>query len=54
MERFVSWWCNFIGIYDPVAVQIASGVLGGGSALLIALAVWTWGLALIGALAERK
>jgi hypothetical protein len=41
MERFVTWWCDFIGITDPYAIQIATGVLGGGSALLVALALWT-------------
>jgi hypothetical protein len=34
--KFISWWCNLLGINDPAAIQVASGVFAAGSALLIA------------------
>jgi hypothetical protein len=37
MESFVNWWCHLIGITDTMAIQVATGVMGGGLALLIAL-----------------
>lgn len=35
MEKAVAWWCNLIGINDPAAIQIATGI----SAVLLALAL---------------
>lgn len=37
MEAFVTWWCHFIGITDPIAVQTAVGATGAGSLII---AVW--------------
>ena len=31
----MDWWCNLAGITDPAAVQIATGVFGGGLALAV-------------------
>jgi len=39
MEPIVNWWCNLLGIHDIYAIQIATGIVGGGSALLIVLFV---------------
>lgn len=52
--QFVSWWCNFISIHDPIAVQVASGVFGGGSLLLISYILLTWILAFYGALISAR
>ena len=35
MEKMVDWWCNLVGISDPTAIQIATGVFGGGLALAV-------------------
>jgi hypothetical protein len=40
MEKMVEWWCNFVGITDPTAVQIATGVFGGGLALVAIFVTW--------------
>lgn len=37
MQTVVKWWCELIGITDAVAVQTATGVVAGGTALAI---VW--------------
>lgn len=33
MTGWIEWWCHLIGITDPTAVQIATGIVAGGSAL---------------------
>jgi hypothetical protein len=40
MGGFVDWWCHLIGIPDPTAIQVATGIVGGGSALLIVLIIY--------------
>jgi hypothetical protein len=40
MQGFVVWWCNLIGIVDPVAIQIATAIVGGGLLLVIILIAW--------------
>jgi len=34
-ESFVNWWCHLIGITDTMAIQVATGVMGGGLACLL-------------------
>jgi hypothetical protein len=40
MEKMVEWWCHVVGINDPTAVQIATGVFGGGLALAAIFIAW--------------
>jgi hypothetical protein len=35
MDRFISWWCNLIGISDPMAQNVAAGIIA--AAVLIAI-----------------
>ena len=37
MENFVRWWCELVGIQDAYAMQVAAGILGGGSVLFLML-----------------
>jgi hypothetical protein len=53
MESFVNWWCHLIGITDIMAIQVATGVVGGGLALLIALILWTIAMVLFEAIVSR-
>jgi hypothetical protein len=47
MQEMVAWWCSFIGIADPEAIQVATGVVGGGLALAIVLIAWQMVVALL-------
>jgi hypothetical protein len=47
MQEIIAWWCRFIGIADPGAILIATGVVGGGLALGIVLIVLEMGVALL-------
>lgn len=40
MQRLVEWWCNLIGIVDPVSVQIAGGIIAGAILYFLFLLVW--------------
>ena len=53
MESFVNWWCHLIGITDTMAIQVATGVMGGGLALLVALILWTIAMVLFEAIVSR-
>jgi hypothetical protein len=53
MQIAVTWWCNLIGIADPEAIQIATGVVGGGLALAIVLIVWQVAVGLLNFMTER-
>ena len=53
MESLVNWWCHLIGITDTMAIQVATGVMGGGLALLIALILWTIAMVLFEAIVSR-
>jgi hypothetical protein len=53
MEIIVSWWCNLIGIADPTAIQIATGVVGGGLALAIVLIAWQLAVMLLSFMVDR-
>jgi hypothetical protein len=35
MQRLVSWWCDLIAVSDPMAIQVATGVIAGGSLILV-------------------
>ena len=35
MSGWIDWWCHLIGITDAGAIQIAAGIVAGGSALFI-------------------
>jgi hypothetical protein len=37
MQRLVSWWCDLIAVSDPMAIQVATGVIAGGSLILVAI-----------------
>jgi hypothetical protein len=37
MGWLVSWWCNLIGVSDPMAQNVAAGILA--AAILIGIAV---------------
>jgi hypothetical protein len=53
MQEMVTWWCKFIGIADQEAIQIATGVVGGGLLLAIVLIVWQMVVALLNFMTER-
>lgn len=40
MEAAILWWCHLLGIYDIYAIQIANGIVGGGSLLFLAYLVF--------------
>lgn len=40
MEGYVSWWCHLIGVQDIYAIQIATGIVAGGSALFLTFAIF--------------
>jgi hypothetical protein len=48
MQTAIALWCNLIGVTDPTSIQIATGVAGGGTALLV-----TW-IAFVAMLAILK
>ena len=37
MQKFVLWWCELIGVTDPNAIQIATGVCAAGILILAIL-----------------
>jgi hypothetical protein len=39
MQKAVTWWCDLIGVTDPLAIQIAIGVEAT-SLLLAIMAIW--------------
>jgi hypothetical protein len=47
----VVWWCNIIGVSDPGAIQIATGVFAGGSLLFLGFMILTM---MVGLLAIRR
>jgi len=44
MEWVMTIWCVFLGIRDPLTIEIATGVFAGGLILLLirTLANWAW------------
>ena len=36
MQQLITWWCNLIGITDPVGIAVALGTVGGLTAILAA------------------
>jgi hypothetical protein len=36
MQQLITWWCNLIGITDPVAIAVALSIVAGVTALLAA------------------
>lgn len=48
MAAWVDWWCHLIGISDPVAIQVAAGIVAGGAALAVLYFVLMMALMLIG------
>ena len=53
MQRMINWWCDFVGITDPEAINVATGVFGGGLALAGVLVVWLLLVALLKYIADR-
>lgn len=47
----VVWWCKVLGVSDPGAIQIATGVFAGGSLLFVGFMILT---AIIGLLSVRR
>ncbi|MEZ5901668.1 MAG: hypothetical protein R3D51_19485 [Hyphomicrobiaceae bacterium] len=40
MQGWVKWWCDLIGVTDPGSIQIATGIMAGGTGLLAAYIAW--------------
>lgn len=40
MQNAVLWWCDLIGVTDPSAIQIATGIIAAGTAVLAFLWVF--------------
>jgi hypothetical protein len=40
MQKFILWWCDFVGVTDPNAIQIAIGVSAAGALLLVILFIF--------------
>jgi hypothetical protein len=54
IQEYVNWWCNLLGVVDPASVQIASGIVAGGSLLLVAFYVIFVILYLVSTLVGRQ
>jgi hypothetical protein len=39
MQSAVVWWCGLVGVTDPASIQVAVGVVAGGSLIVIVYAV---------------
>jgi hypothetical protein len=52
-ERFVEWWCSFIGITDTTAVEITVGVAGAASLVFALRLAWLIGAFVIAALSDQ-
>ena len=39
MQDIVIWWCNLIGITNDTAIQVAVGVVGGVSFVIVATVI---------------
>lgn len=39
MQQLITWWCHLIGITDEAAIQMAVGIVGGSSLVLVVLVV---------------
>jgi hypothetical protein len=48
LQNAVDWWCRLVGISDPTAIQIAVGIVGAASLLLV---VWLAAILLFAAIA---
>jgi len=53
MEILINYWCHLIGIKDHNAIEIAAGIVGGGTALLIVAVVLIWIMDLTEGMLER-
>jgi hypothetical protein len=41
MGTFINWWCNLIGVTDPVSIQIAGGLIAVTCLYIGGLVLWT-------------
>lgn len=48
VRGLLTWWCSAFGISDPRVIELALGVVAGGSLLLIAYFIISLCLALLG------
>ncbi|MBO0757952.1 MAG: hypothetical protein J2P54_19070 [Bradyrhizobiaceae bacterium] len=48
MRGLVTWWCGVFGITDPRVLEVAFGVVAGGSLLLVAYFIISLLLSLLG------
>jgi hypothetical protein len=53
MEILINYWCHLIGIKDHNAIEMAAGIVGGGTALLIVAVVLIWIMDLTEGMLER-
>jgi hypothetical protein len=51
--NWIEWWCHLVGISDPGSVQIAVGIVGGGSALAIIYFLLFVGLSLFNSIMDK-
>ena len=47
MEWLIRWWCDLIGITDPVAIQVAVGVSGVAALIIVILIAFAIAAAVI-------
>lgn len=48
LRGLVTWWCGAFGISDPRVLELALGIVAGGSLLLVAYFIISMCLALLG------
>jgi hypothetical protein len=54
MDSFVSWWCNLIGVSDPMAQKVAAGMVAGALLIVIVGGILTTLFTFLDALARRN
>ena len=52
VQTIVTFWCAMLGIVDPASVQVANGIVGAASLLLVVFIVLTMAFGLIAALVK--
>jgi hypothetical protein len=54
MQGAMKWWCDLIGVTDPSAVQIATGIAAGGTALLVAWMALAFVMMIVGIFSSAR
>lgn len=52
MGGWIEWWCHLIGIDSAGSIQIATGIVGGGTVLMAVYFVLMMVLAIFGAILD--